>query len=68
VVGAVAGRETAIVLGGLAELLVTAVALRDLLGRPGARVRGPKPLWGVSIFVQPVGSPLDLLVGRRRTP
>jgi Phospholipase_D-nuclease N-terminal len=57
--------KTGVVVGGLAELVVTAVALRDLVRRPAAQVRGPKPLWGVGLFVQPVGSPLYLLVGRR---
>jgi hypothetical protein len=59
--------RAAIVLGGIAELVVTAVALRDLLRRPAAQVRGPKPLWAVGLFVQPVGSPLYLLCGRRRS-
>jgi hypothetical protein len=57
--------KTGIVVGGIAETVVTAFALRDLVRRPAAQVRGPKPLWGVGLFVQPVGSPLYLLVGRR---
>ena len=44
---------------------MTAVALRDLVRRPSAEVRGRKGLWGLGLFVQPVGSPLYLLVGRR---
>jgi Phospholipase_D-nuclease N-terminal len=48
-----------------AELVVTAVALRDLVRRPSAEVRGRKGLWGLGLFVQPVGSPLYLIVGRR---
>jgi len=59
------GMRSAIVLGGLAELAVTTVALRDLVRRAPTEVRGPKPLWGAALFVQPVGSPLYLLVGRR---
>lgn len=59
------GMRSAIVLGGLAELAVTTVALRDLVRRASTEVRGPKPLWGAALFVQPVGSPLYLLVGRR---
>lgn len=58
--------RTAIVVGSVAELAVTAFALQDLLRRPAAQVRGPKPLWGAGLLVQPVGSPLYLLVGRRR--
>ena len=57
--------RAAIVLGGLAEAVVTTVALRDLVRRPAVLVRGPKPLWGAALFVQPIGSPLYLLVGRR---
>ena len=44
---------------------MTTVALRDLIRRPAALVRGPKPLWGAALFVQPIGSPLYLLAGRR---
>ena len=55
----------AIVVGSAAELVVTAVALRDLVRRPASEVRGRKGLWGLGLFVQPVGSPLYLLVGRR---
>ena len=57
--------RAAIVLGGLAEAIVTTIALRDLVRRPAVLVRGPKPLWGAALFVQPIGSPLYLLVGRR---
>jgi hypothetical protein len=57
--------QTAIVLGGIAEVVVTTVAFRDLVRRPAALVRGPKPLWGAALFVQPIGSPLYLLAGRR---
>lgn len=57
--------RAAIFAGAVAEVVVTSVALRDLVRRPAALVRGPKPLWGAALFVQPVGSPLYLLVGRR---
>ena len=57
--------RAAIVALGVAEVLVTSVALRDLVRRPAGLVRGPKLLWGPLLFVQPVGSPLYLLVGRR---
>ena len=62
------GVRTAIVLGAFAELVVTTIALRDLIRRPANEVRGPKLLWGPFLFVQPVGSPLYLVVGRRRRP
>ena len=56
--------RTAIV-GGALELVVTAVAFCDLVRWPAADVRGRKGLWGLGRFVQPIGSPLYLLVGRR---
>jgi hypothetical protein len=54
-----------IVAGGVAEVIVTSIALRDLVRRPAALVRGPKLLWAPLLFVQPVGSPLYLIAGRR---
>ncbi len=56
------------VAGALVELVVTGTALRDLIRRPASEVRGPKLLWFLGLFVQPFGSPLYLLVGRRRSP
>jgi hypothetical protein len=55
-----------IVVGALVELVVTMFALRDLIRRPRAQVRGPKVLWFLGCFVQPIGSPLYLVAGRRR--
>ncbi|HVJ95982.1 MAG TPA: PLD nuclease N-terminal domain-containing protein [Acidimicrobiia bacterium] len=46
---------------------MTTIALRDLVRRPRRQVRGPKLLWFLGCFVQPIGSPLYLLVGRRKT-
>lgn len=57
--------RTAIVIGAGAELIVTAIALHDLVGRPADRVRGSKALWFLGCFVQPIGAPLYLAVGRR---
>ena len=58
--------RTAIVIGAGLELLVTTIALRDLIRRPADEVRGSKVLWFLGCFVQPIGSPLYLVVGRRR--
>jgi len=58
--------RTAIVLGGVAELIVTTVALRDLRRRPANDVRGAKPLWVLGFVVQPFGPLLYLWFGRRR--
>jgi hypothetical protein len=57
--------RVAIVSLAIVELVVTTVALRDLVRRPRGQVRGPKILWFLGCFVQPVGSPLYLLAGRR---
>ena len=56
----------AIVVGSIVELVLTAVALRDLKRRPKSQVRGPKLLWRLLAFVQPVGPIAYLLLGRRR--
>ena len=61
-----APRKAGIVAAGVAELVLTAVALRDLVRRPARRVRGPKLLWYPLLFVQPIGSPAYLLAGRRQ--
>jgi len=58
--------QRAIVVGGIVEAIVTTIALRDLVRRPRGNVRGPKLLWFLGLFVQPVGSPLYLALGRKR--
>ncbi|MEI2716505.1 MAG: PLD nuclease N-terminal domain-containing protein [Candidatus Nanopelagicales bacterium] len=61
------GRQrTLIVVGTAVEVVVTTVAVVDLVRRPRERVRGPKLLWAAGLFVQPVGPVLYLTVGRRR--
>ena len=60
-------QKTAIVLGGIAELVMTTLALTDLARRPARQVRGSKPLWLVSFVVQPIGPIFYFLVGRRPT-
>ncbi|MFJ8581111.1 PLDc N-terminal domain-containing protein [Micromonospora sp. NPDC093277] len=46
------------------ELTLTAAAAADLARRPADLVRGPKPLWWLAIFVQPVGPVAYLAWGR----
>ena len=60
-------QQTAIVLGAIAELVMTTVALRDLVRRPAREVRGWKSLWLLGFVVQPIGPMLYFLVGRRRS-
>lgn len=58
-------QRTGIVLVALVELIITTLALRDLARRPPKQVRGWKPLWVLTFFVQPIGPILYFLVGRR---
>jgi len=57
-------QQRTIVVAGVAELVMTSIALRDLAKRPSAQVRGPKALWLLACFVQPVGPIAYLTVGR----
>jgi hypothetical protein len=59
--------RTAVVLGAIAELIITTIALRDLARRPSREVRGWKPMWVLLFFVQPFGPLLYFARGRRRT-
>jgi hypothetical protein len=57
----------AIVVGGIAEAIITLIALRDLRRRPAASVRGPKLLWLPVFAVQPFGPLAYFFFGRRPT-
>ncbi len=58
-------KRAAAIIVGLIELVLTTVALRDLKRRPREAVRGPKILWLLIAFVQPVGPVIYLIFGRR---
>lgn len=60
-------QRSLIVVGSAVELALTTIALVDLTRRPSAQVRGPKPLWVMGCFVQPVGPVAYLAFGRRRS-
>jgi hypothetical protein len=60
------GQRSVVVAASAVELVLTGVALVDLYRRPAFQVRGPKPLWAVACFVQPVGPIAYLVAGRRR--
>ena len=60
-------QQTAILVAASVELALTATALVDLARRPREQVRGPKPLWLLGCFVQPVGPIAYLAIGVRRT-
>ena len=57
--------RAAIVTGGIVEVVLTTLAVRDLIRRRRDDVRGPKLLWGVGMVVQPFGPLAYLLAGRR---
>lgn len=59
------GQQRVICAVGAVEVVLTAAALRDLVKRPADEVRGPKALWGLACFVQPVGPIAYLAAGRR---
>jgi len=61
------GQRVAIIVLASVELALTTAALVDLLRRPATEVRGPKLLWGVAVFVQPIGPISYLTLGRRRS-
>lgn len=49
----------------LLQLILLVIAMRDLLHRPPAQVRGSKWLWvGVILFINTIGPILYLTVGR----
>ena len=59
-------QQKALVAGAAVEVVLTAVALRDLARRPAAEVRGRKWQWLLAFTVQPFGPIAYLLRGRRR--
>lgn len=63
-----ASQRRLIVVGGVAEVCLTAICLVDLARRDRSQVRGPKPVWIASFVVQPIGPLAYLLAGRRRSP
>jgi hypothetical protein len=58
-------QQRLIIVVGVAEVVLTIVAIRDLGRRPASAVRGPKLLWRLACVVQPVGPVAYLVVGRR---
>ncbi|MCA2218995.1 PLDc N-terminal domain-containing protein [Jidongwangia harbinensis] len=59
-------QQTATLVLAPVELALTATTAMDLAGRPRCRVRGPKALWWLGIFVQPFGPVAYLVWGRIR--
>ena len=61
------GQRVAIVASAAVEVVLTTAALVDLARRPRTQVRGPKLLWALGCFVQPVGPIAYFTLGRRST-
>jgi Phospholipase_D-nuclease N-terminal len=59
-----AAQRRAVYAGGAVEAVLTSMALRDLARRPAVEVRGPKALWVLALFVQPVGPLAYFIAGR----
>lgn len=59
-------QQRGIAVGSAVELVLTGIAVRDLVRRPRAAVRGPKLAWAVGMTLQPFGPIGYLLFGRRR--
>lgn len=57
-------QQAAVVTVGVIEVVLTTVALVDLIRRPADQVRGPKVAWALASFVQPVGPVAYLVAGR----
>jgi hypothetical protein len=59
----------ALVVGGVIEAALKAIALNDLRRRPNSQIRGPKWLWTASTLVNSAGilPTAYLLVGRKPT-
>jgi hypothetical protein len=62
-----ASQQRLIIIGAACEAVITTVALVDLVRRPRAQVRGPKAVWALGCFIQPVGPIAYLTLGRRST-
>jgi hypothetical protein len=49
------GLRTAVLVAACVEFAATTAAAADLARRPQSQIRGPKGLWWLGIFVQPIG-------------
>jgi hypothetical protein len=58
-------QQAGIVAVSAVEIVLTAMAVVDIVRRPRSQVRGPKALWALGFSVQPFGPVAYLLLGRR---
>ena len=59
-------QQTGVLVLGAVEVVLTTVAVTDLVRRPREQVRGRKALWALGLPVQPFGPIAYLVFGRRR--
>ena len=59
-------RKTGVVIIGLAQVALTAVAYRDLIKRPAEQIEGTKLAWSVALLVNWIG-PLTYFAKGRKT-
>jgi hypothetical protein len=62
-------RKRLVIIAGVVESVMKAVALADLARRPAAQVRGPKPLWALALtLLNSVGAaPIAYWIYGRKT-
>lgn len=60
------GQRAYVVVGGVVQLALQIVALRDLRSRPAEGVRGPKAAWVAASFVNTIGPLAYFGVGIKR--
>jgi hypothetical protein len=58
-------QQKTVIVGAVAEVLVTSLALADLARRSSDEVRGSKATWVLSFAVQPFGPLAYFAFGRR---
>ena len=60
-------QQTGIVAMSAAEIVLTTMAVVDLVRRPREQIRGPKTLWSLALTIQPFGPIAYLGLARRRS-
>ncbi|MFA7324804.1 MAG: PLDc N-terminal domain-containing protein [Candidatus Nanopelagicales bacterium] len=60
------GQQRAIIVGATVEFIMTSIAIVDLVRRPASEIRGPRGLWLLGVWVQPIGPIAYLALGRKK--
>lgn len=60
-------QQAGIVATSAVEVVLTTIAVIDLVRRPGKQIRGSKTLWALGLTVQPFGPVAYLALARRRS-